>query len=608
MPSAKAFALVLGVALAASVTSLRNGFVYDDVQVVVENRALHSLESLPRLLASSYWPEGMRDRLYRPATVASLAVDWAVGGGRPFVFHLTNLLLHLAVVALVLALSHAVLGPGAPVAALWFAVHPVHVEVFANVVGRSELIAAGGYLTAVLAYVAEGRAGRRAGSGAARAGWVALTLLAAAVAFGAKEHALSLPAALLLADVWRARRDGEGLAAAVRAHALLWTAVAAVAVGYLAARSGAVGTMFGGGVVAAGLEGLSGPRRFVGMLPVVLEWARLLAFPLRLSADYAPAHFAPEPGLAGSHAAAALLIAAVLAGAWGLRRRAPGVAYGVAWLAITAAITSNLLLPTGVLLGERLLYLPSVGAAVALGALWELLPPRRGVWAATALCLGLLAARSLERIPVWESQERFFAALGRDAPDSYFAHWRKGRQAFDAGDARTGEREMREAVRIHPFDAALLEELGGRYLAAGFYGPADRWSTAAYGLDSTRSAAAAQAIVSRMRRGRLDSAAALAAAALRRAPGSEVIALAAIGALNEHGEPRRALAVARLFTYRMPRDATYQLLAADAAARAGLCGEARARFERAAALAATDETRAEIRRQSARAATCGAGT
>ena len=211
--------MVLAVALAASVTSLRNGFVFDDVQVIVENPALHALDSLPHALTDSYWPATVRDRLYRPATSASFVVDWAIGRGSPLPFHLTNVALHLLVVALVLALGGLVLGRGAVVAALWFAVHPVHVEVFANAVGRSELLAALGYLGATLAYIAEGRAARLAPGGARRALWAVLVLGAAALAFGAKEHALSLPAALRTSTAHSARRAPPGARRAVRPSA-----------------------------------------------------------------------------------------------------------------------------------------------------------------------------------------------------------------------------------------------------------------------------------------------------------------------------------------------------------------------------------------------------
>ena len=588
--------MVLAVALAASVTSLRNDFVFDDVHVIVENPALHALDSLPHALTSSYWPE-VRDRAYRPATSASFVADWAVGHGSPLPFHLTNVALHLLVVALVLALGGLVLGRGAVVAALWFAVHPVHVEVFANAVGRSELLAALGYLGATLAYVAEGRAARRAPGGARRALWAVLVLSAAALAFGAKEHALSLPAALLLADGWTASRDGESVGTAFRRHAILWLGVVALAAGYLAVRTHVLGTTFGGGVVGAGLFGLTPLERAVVMLPVVLVWARLLAIPLHLSADYSPNVLPTGTAFSAVHVLALLLLLAVAVAAWRRRRATPALAFGVAWFAVTVAVGANIVFPTGVLFGERLLYLPSVGAALAVGALWEMLPAHRAVWSLTAAALVALGARTLERIPVWRTPERFFAARAHDAPDSYHTHWQRGDEAFARGDVRTGERELLAAVRIWPYDGRLLEEIGGRYFAAGFYGPADRWSGAAYRLDSTRGAAAALAIVSRMREGRADSAAALATVALRRTPESEMIAVAAIAALNGHGEPRLALAVARRFTYLHVGDAAYQLLAADAAERAGLCGEARERFERALARATQDQARAEIRRR-----------
>lgn len=589
--------MVFAVALAASVTSLRNGFVFDDVQVIVENPALHALDSLPHALTGSYWSAAVRDRLYRPATSASFVVDWAVGSGRPLPFHLTNVALHLLVVGLVLALGGLVLGRGAVVAALWFAVHPVHVEVFANAVGRSELLAAFGYLGATLAYVAEGRAARRAPGGAHRALWAVLVLVAAGLSIGAKEHALSLPAVLLLADVWTASRDGESVGTAFRRHAVLWLGVVALAAGYLAVRTHVLGTTFGGGAVGAGLFGLTPLQRTVVMLPVVLVWARLLAVPLHLSADYSPNVLAPGTAFSGAHAAGLLLALTVLVVAWRLRRRRPGLGFGVAWFALTVAVGANIVFPTGVLFGERLLYLPSVGAALAAGALWEMLPEHRSVWPLTAAALVALGARTLERVPVWRTPERFFAAREHDAPDSYRTLWQKGGRAFDHGDARTGERELLAAARIWPYDGELLEEIGGRYFAAGLNGPADRFSTAAYALDSTRSSAAARAILARLRAGHPDSSVALAREALRRSPDDAEVALAAIAVYGARGEPRQALALARALTYRYPRQHVYQHVAADAAERAGLCGEARERFERALAGATQDQARAEIRRR-----------
>lgn len=579
---------MLGVALAASVTSLRNGFVYDDISAIQGDARVHTLAHAPRLLTSPYWTKDVRDKVYRPATTASFAVLWAAGRGAPWVHHAANVALHLGVVALVLALAGAVLGRGAVVAALWFAVHPVHVEVVANAVGIAELLAAAAYLGAVLCYRAEGAAALKDPRGARRALLAAGVLACAALALGAKEHALTLPAALLLVDAWDRRATGEAWSALARRRAVLWLGVAALGAGYLAAREAVVGGI-GAGSVAPGLEALGLAERVVVMIPAYLVWARLLVFPLQLSADYAPDQFVPVLTLTSAHFAGLLLLATVLGATWAARRRLPGLTFGVAWFVITASVAANIVVPTGVLLAERVLYLPSVGAAVAIGALWERLPTTGTVWAATSLVLALLGARTLERIPVWRDQERFYQALLRDAPDSYHSHWARGARAFDRGDTRAGEHEYFTAIRIHPDDAALVQELGERYLAAGLFAPADRFLTAAFREDSLRSDAALEAVMARTRMGRADSAVALGEAALRRFPDVPTLLLATSDAYLALGRPLDALVLRRRITYLVPSSWQYQHIAAFGAAMAGRCDEARARLERAVALAPAGE-------------------
>ena len=276
MPSGRAFGLVLAVALAASATSLVNGFVYDDVQVIQKNQRIHRLDDLPALLSAPFWGSDYRTNAYRPATSLVFALDWAGGGGRPVAFHATNVAVHLAVVALVLLLASRVLTPsGSLVAALWFAVHPVHVEAVANGVGLAELLAAAGYLGALAAYLADGAADAAGVRGGPHRAWLTAAVLAAsAVAFGAKENAITLPAVLLLGDAWQARQAGRPVREALRRHALLWAAVVVLALGYLAARAHALGPEFGGGAVASGLEGEALPGRALVMAPAPFRTPR----------------------------------------------------------------------------------------------------------------------------------------------------------------------------------------------------------------------------------------------------------------------------------------------------------------------------------------------
>src|ERR1051325_7436599 len=132
--------LVAGLAAATAGPSLGNGFVYDDVPAIVENPLCHSLAHSAQIWVSSYWRAGL---LYRPLTIQLFALEWRAGGGAPWPFHLVNLVLYAAAAWLVYRLARRVLPAGAAfAAAALFAVHPVHVEVTANAVGQSELLAA----------------------------------------------------------------------------------------------------------------------------------------------------------------------------------------------------------------------------------------------------------------------------------------------------------------------------------------------------------------------------------------------------------------------------------------------------------------------------------
>ena len=616
-PAPRAYVLIGAVALAASLPSLRNGFVYDDVAAVQTDARIRSLAHPASLLALPYWNDAIRDRIYRPLTTASFAVDWAAGDGGAFPFHAVNLLLHVAVCLLVYRLARRVLGggPGAFVAGLWFAVHPVHVEVFAGIVGRSELIAALGYLAAVLAYAAEAREVALARAGRRRAVLACLVLVAAAVAVGGKEHALTLPAGLLLADAWVAHVAATRVRDVFRRHALTWLAVLAIGAGFLAARAAVVGTAVGGGSIGAGLDHLTMAGRAIVMLPAMLVWLRVLLVPARLSADYSPNAFVPDPSLGIAHVAALVLIGALLAVAWRTRREIPGVAAGLAWFVVTASVAMNILVPTGVLLAERVLYLPSAGIALMVGAAWERLYVRAwprfqaAAWTMTAAVLVLFAARSLARIPVWHDGERFYSALIADAPDSYRAEWARGARAFEAQQPREGESHYRAAIRAWPFDPAVPQELGERYLAAGLFAPANQMLTMAWRLDSTRADAAIQAVLARLRAGQPDSAAALGDAALRVFPAAPTLLLATSEAWQALGQPVRALTLRRRVAYAMPDAWQGQHVAAEAAARADRCEEARWRANRAVALAPDSAVAArELRdRLNGSAPHCGLG-
>ncbi|MGH9750908.1 MAG: protein O-mannosyl-transferase TMTC1-related protein, partial [Candidatus Polarisedimenticolia bacterium] len=376
--------LLLSAPLAAALLylpTLRHDFVFDDHAVIGLNPLLQDARTMPRVLLSPWWNTGShRGLLYRPLTSLSFAADRALAGGlRPAWFHAVNVVLHALATLLVTRLAIQILpGLAGPAAAgLLFAVHPVHVEAVAGVVGRAEILAACGAVGALLCH-------RRAQAGDRFPLWAASAWVVFLLGLGGKESAAVAPALCLLADAAFPRP-------APRRRWILYAGYGAVLGTYLLARRFVLGS-FGLGEPIPFVDNpaaAAGPiQGRLTALGVALRYAGLLLWPRHLSADYSydqiPVVRTPaDPWAIGG----LLLVGGVIgAGAW-LLRRAPAYGFALLFTAAAFAPTCNLLLFIGTLMAERLLYLPSAGACLLAGALagalaarWRAGPAR---WAVT---------------------------------------------------------------------------------------------------------------------------------------------------------------------------------------------------------------------------------
>src|SRR5262245_56360550 len=104
--------------------SVWNDFVGDDFPIVASNPAIRSISPL-QFLESSYWTKDQAAGIYRPLTVLSLSVDYALWHRWPPGFRFMNLLIHALHGWLLFLIAKRIVGPGvAPVAqALIFRFH-----------------------------------------------------------------------------------------------------------------------------------------------------------------------------------------------------------------------------------------------------------------------------------------------------------------------------------------------------------------------------------------------------------------------------------------------------------------------------------------------------
>jgi len=349
-------------ALLAFAVTLGGTFVYDDHVVVQNDPRLHDLHHLGQIWSQPYVPDGA-DNLWRPLVSTSYALQWAMTGGRPWPFHLVNLLLHAGVAAVVARLGQKLAGNGTGViAGLLFALHPIHVEAVANVIGRAELACALAGLSAIVLALDR----------PLPIGKALLAALLCIIAALCKEQGLVLPL-IFIAMLWFRRSEKN-------VHTLLAIITLATA-GHILLRQYGMGMRFDWersflDYALQPLKNAQGLDRWLIPVAVIGHYLAVMAFPLHLSMDYGAAYIRPPQSLADPYlwlGFATLAGCLALAG-YAMVKRHAAIGLCLVGLAITYAPVSNFYMITGDIMAERLFYLPSVFLLILLAVLLNHLP------------------------------------------------------------------------------------------------------------------------------------------------------------------------------------------------------------------------------------------
>jgi hypothetical protein len=526
-----------GVALAAYVLSLWNGFAGDDPLVVRDNPATYGLAAAWRAWLEPYWPPPYRFAgLWRPLTVLSYGLDWSLAGGAAWWYHVGNVLLHGLATVLVVLLLRPWMSPGAAlIAGLVFAVHPVHVEAVANVVGRAELLTACGLLVTVLL-----ARQYRAAEPRAAPWWLAATLAAALASMLAKEHGV-VAIALVAFDDCLAPRGA-------RRRAGLYFGLAFVSIGWFFVWHRVAGALVDDGAHVVFLN-MSGATRWYTMLPVLLEVLRLLAWPFELASDYAP-QVVPVRGTLSAAAVVGVVTGGALVGlAWAARRRHAAWSFALSCAVITWAPTSNLLFPSGVILAERALYLAILLPAVTIA--WAVTETPAALRRPAAFVAGAIlvafAVKTIDRIPFWRDPLNPIIEERAQHPENYRNRLLLGKYLTSVGDSLRALAEMSAGGAFFPGDPFIAIETAKVATALGQHRVALREAHRAYALLPTDERVVGMLVVALTEAGYPDSARAVAADALARSPYDPAIQSWRIFAGQRADEPgwRLELAEAR---------------------------------------------------------------
>jgi tetratricopeptide (TPR) repeat protein len=430
--------LLLAAALLVYGNSLRNGFTLDDQPYILQNRQVTD-PSLKKVFQPTQYVN-----TFRPLTFSSLALNWAIGGARPFGYHLLNMLLHAAVTLLLYLLLRALLDSlpqGETVsfiASLLFAVHPIHTEAVASIVGRSEMLAAGFLMAAWLLHLRDRQV---------------LSLLCFALALLSKESAVVFTPVLLVGDYvcgklktfqrygWFATVTGFYLA-------LLWR----VQGGRLGPGS-KEGTSF----LDNPLASLPFSLRVLNALRIAWKYIGLHLYPATLSCDYSYDAILLYAKWRYGIAAALAATLVVILWLWAVRTRRSGWALAGAIYLGGFAVTANLLLSSTTTMAERLAYLPSAGFCLLIAMVWIWVKNHNATlaWTVLGAVVVALATRTLIRNRDWRDDFTLYSAAVKSVPGSAKMHLDLGAEYMYRGQLALARQEYETALRIYPTPEAL---------------------------------------------------------------------------------------------------------------------------------------------------------
>jgi tetratricopeptide (TPR) repeat protein len=445
------------VTCAVFLPSLWNGFLdWDDNVNIIRNRdyrglGLSQLRWMFSTILMGHWI---------PVTWLTFGLDYTLWGMNPFGYHLTNVLLHAVDVALVYLLALRLLRTarawpervhhaGAVATALFFGLHPLRVESVAWVTERRDVLSLAFFLASVLLYIRahdETRSRRR---------WIAFSLVAFTIGLASKSMIMTLPAVLMILDVYPLRRIRFESGSWSANRAVLLEKAPYVVLGLVGAGLAYYGQQANHFFTSLDRYSLSARIAIIGAGILLYVWKTLL--PIGLSPMY---ELPVDVSLMSIRFGGAwLAVLAMTSATILLRRRCPVVLAGWASFLVMLAPVSGIAHAGFQLASDRYAYLPSLGLALIVGAGFGALLAYRGsarpafvrtAAAAVVVLLATLGSLTWYQVQVWRDTETLWAYAVEAEPTCSMCHSNLGVALNNAKNHDAAIHHLETAVALRP--------------------------------------------------------------------------------------------------------------------------------------------------------------
>eukprot|EP01064_Diplonema_japonicum_P025914 TRINITY_DN37335_c0_g1_i1.p1 TRINITY_DN37335_c0_g1~~TRINITY_DN37335_c0_g1_i1.p1 ORF type:complete len:643 (+),score=175.98 TRINITY_DN37335_c0_g1_i1:65-1930(+) len=450
---------VVVLAVAPYLNSMRGEFVLDDDRAVRDNADVDWATDMSKVFVNDFWGTPLRSnashKSYRPLTVLTFKATHLVSGLNPTAYHIGNMVLYAVTCSMWWAFVtdlKVLSRKGTLFASFFFALHPMHVENVASIVGRADVLCFLFMMLSILAYLKRTVVGYTAA--------VCFCLLAT---FSKELGIVTLAVAaafdlIINSRLLHRQLDKRGV--------LLTVVSAALSIAIL------VGSMrMRGDRMTPKMSFIDNPISFyktggekLSHYTYVHAWYFLLSvFPNWSCSDWGfnvlPKEHSPFPAFI----AYSLLISFPFAALFTRYRNA--CALGTVLIVIPFLPASGIV-PVGTVLAERLLFIPTAGFAIWGGLLLDIslakLGKRRSgvAYVCVAVLLTFFAYKTTMRSDDWNTPEKLFTGTIETCPSSAKAQYSLGVVYMQRQDVKKAVPHFEAALKAYPEYAEALVGLG----------------------------------------------------------------------------------------------------------------------------------------------------
>ena len=437
---------VLAITTLLFLNTLQNGFVnWDDPLNLLENPNLNgfTFENITGIFTSTIIGN------YNPLPIFMFAIEKAIFGLKPFVFHFNNLLLHLICVFLSYKiLIKLKLDPlAAAFGALLFGIHPMRVESVAWVTERKDVLFGAFYLGAMLTYIRsleEPKSSRK---------WMIWTFVLFALSCLSKIQAVSLPLSLLAIDYFYKRPLKWKL---IFEKSAFWG---------LSLLTGLAG------IILLGNDGsLEDATNYTIIERVLIGAYSYCVYLVKCIVPYEMSPLYPYnteiPILA--YAAPVGVLAVVGWLVWAFKNQKVAIVFGIAFFTFNVMFMLQVVGAGQGFLADRFTYIPYLGLFFIMAFYFEKFSSKKTIlYSLAGIYLLLFSFLTFKQNKIWKNGETLWSHAAKCYPDTYTSYQNRGKYYQSIGDLDKAETDFSRSIERSKDKAIPYNSRGKLYFDKG---------------------------------------------------------------------------------------------------------------------------------------------